>query len=93
VVSSPSTGEFLYCNERSICCKNIGLRLKVMVSSPSTGKFKYWCLESFESDGSRWLCKNIFARTQIILYDHVGEKRKNLFFILWYKGAILLAEM
>jgi hypothetical protein len=48
--------------------------------------------ESFESDGSRWLCKNSYARTQIIMYEHVGKK-KNLFFTLWYWGAILLAEM
>jgi hypothetical protein len=49
--------------------------------------------ELFESDGSRWLCKNIYARTQIIMYEHVGKKKKNLFFTLWYRGAILLAEM
>jgi hypothetical protein len=47
----------------------------------------------FESEGSRWLCKSFYARTQIILYVHVGKKKKNLFFTLWYKGAILLAEM
>jgi hypothetical protein len=49
--------------------------------------------ESFESDGSRWLCKHIYARTQIIMYEHVAKKKRNLFFTLWYKGAILLAEM
>jgi hypothetical protein len=50
--------------------------------------------ESFESDGSRWLCKNIYARTQIIIYELVGKKKKkNLFFTLWDRGVILLAEM
>jgi hypothetical protein len=49
--------------------------------------------ESFESDGSRWLCKNIYARTQTIMYEHVGKKKNNLFSTLWYRGAILLAEM
>jgi hypothetical protein len=33
--------------------------------------------ESFESDGSRWLCKNIYAMTQIIMYEHVGKKKNN----------------
>jgi hypothetical protein len=49
--------------------------------------------ESFESDGSRWLCKNIYARTQTIMYEHIGKKKNNLFFTLWYRGAFLLAEM
>jgi hypothetical protein len=49
--------------------------------------------ESFESEGSRWLCKNIYAKTQIIMYGHVAKKNNNLFFTLWYSGAILLAEM
>jgi hypothetical protein len=50
--------------------------------------------ELFENDGSRWLCKKINARTQLIMYEHVGKKKKNyLFFTLWYRGAILLAEM
>jgi hypothetical protein len=49
--------------------------------------------ESFESEGSRWLCKNIHARTQIMMYEHVGKKNNNLFFTLWYRGVILLAEM
>jgi hypothetical protein len=49
--------------------------------------------ELFESEGSRWLCNNIYARTQIIMYEHVGKKKNNLFFTLWYRGAILLAEM
>jgi hypothetical protein len=49
--------------------------------------------ESFESDSSRWLCNNIYARTQIIMDEHVGKKKKNLFFTLWYKGVILLAEI
>jgi hypothetical protein len=31
--------------------------------------------ESFESDASRWLCKNIYARTQVIIYEHVGKKK------------------
>jgi hypothetical protein len=33
--------------------------------------------ELFESDGSRWLCKNIYARTERIMYEHVGKKKKN----------------
>jgi hypothetical protein len=49
--------------------------------------------ESFESDGSRWLCKNINARTQMIMYQHGGKKNNNLSSTLWYRGAILLAEM
>jgi hypothetical protein len=49
--------------------------------------------ELFEIDGSRWLCKNISARTQMIMYEHVGKKPNNLFFNLWYRGTILLAEM
>jgi hypothetical protein len=49
--------------------------------------------ELFESDGSRWLCNNISARTQIIMYEHVGKKKNILFFTLWYKGAIVWAEM
>jgi hypothetical protein len=48
--------------------------------------------ELFESDGSRWLCKNVYARTQIMMYEHVGKKN-NLFSTLWYRGAILLAGM
>jgi hypothetical protein len=39
--------------------------------------------ESFERYGSRWLCKNNNARTQIIMYEHDGKKKKNLFFTLW----------
>jgi hypothetical protein len=27
------------------------------------------------------------------MYEHDGKKKKKLFFTLWYKGAILLAEM
>jgi hypothetical protein len=34
-------------------------------------------IELFESNGSRWLCKNIYARTQIIMYENVGKKKKN----------------
>jgi hypothetical protein len=49
--------------------------------------------ELFESDGSRWLCKNIYARAKKIMYEHVGKIKKNLFFTLWYRGAILLAEI
>jgi hypothetical protein len=49
--------------------------------------------ESFESGGSRWLCKNKNAGTQIIMCEHFGKKKKNLFSTLWYRGAILLAEM
>jgi hypothetical protein len=51
--------------------------------------------ESFESDSSRWLCKNIYAWTQIMMYTNVGKKNNNnkVFFTLWYRGAILLAEM
>jgi hypothetical protein len=49
--------------------------------------------ELITSDGSRWLCKNIYARTQIIMYEHVRKKKKNLFFTLWYRRAILLAEI
>jgi hypothetical protein len=49
--------------------------------------------ELFEFDGSRWLCKNSYARTQVIMYEHFGKKKKNLFPTLWYRGAILLAEM
>jgi hypothetical protein len=49
--------------------------------------------ESFESDGSRWLCKNINGRIQIIIYEHLGKKNNNLFFTLWYRGVISLAEM
>jgi hypothetical protein len=49
--------------------------------------------DSFESDGSRWLCRNIYARTQIIMYENVGKKKNNLFFTLWYRELILLAEM
>jgi hypothetical protein len=48
--------------------------------------------ELFESDGSK-LCKNIYARTQIITYDHVRKNNNNFFFTLWHRGAILLAEM
>jgi hypothetical protein len=32
--------------------------------------------ELFESDGSRWLCMNIFSRTERIMHDHVGKKKK-----------------
>jgi hypothetical protein len=46
--------------------------------------------ESFESDGIRWLCKNIYARTQIMMSENVGKKKNNLFSTLWYRGAILL---
>jgi hypothetical protein len=52
--------------------------------------------ELFESDGSRWLCKNSYANyagTQMIMYEHVGKKKKKKLFNLWYKGAILLAEI
>jgi hypothetical protein len=49
--------------------------------------------ELFESVGSRWLCTNIFAWTQRIMYELVGKKKNNLFSTLWYRGAILLAEM
>jgi hypothetical protein len=27
------------------------------------------------------------------MYEHFGKKKKNLFPTLWYRGAILLAEM
>jgi hypothetical protein len=30
---------------------------------------------------------------QTIMYELVGKKKKNLFYTLWYRGAILLAEM
>jgi hypothetical protein len=33
--------------------------------------------ELFESDGSRWLCNNLNARTERIMYEHVGKKKKN----------------
>jgi hypothetical protein len=49
--------------------------------------------ESFESYGSRWLCKNIDDRTQVIMYELVGKKKSNVFSTLWDRGAILLAEM
>jgi hypothetical protein len=49
--------------------------------------------ELFEIDGSRWLWTNISARTQMIMYEHDGKKTNNLFFNLWYRGTILLAEM
>jgi hypothetical protein len=26
------------------------------------------------------------------MYEHVNKKKKNLFFTLWYRGPILLAE-
>jgi hypothetical protein len=48
--------------------------------------------ESFEKDGSRWLCTNIYARTKIKRQKHVGKNKNNLFSTLWYRGAILLAE-
>jgi hypothetical protein len=32
--------------------------------------------ELFDNDGSRWLCKNIYARTQLIMYEHVGKRKK-----------------
>jgi hypothetical protein len=48
--------------------------------------------ESFENDGSRWLCKNTPGH-RLIMFERVGKKKKNLFSTLWYKGAILLAEM
>lgn len=43
--------------------------------------------ELFENDGSRWLCKNIYARTQMIMQEHDEKKNKN------NREAILLAEM
>jgi hypothetical protein len=49
--------------------------------------------ELFESDGSRWLCKNMETGTHIIMFEHVGKNNNNLFFALWYGGAISLAEM
>jgi hypothetical protein len=49
--------------------------------------------ELFESDGSRWICKNIYVMTKILMYEHVGKKKNNSFITLWYRGAILLAEM
>jgi hypothetical protein len=27
------------------------------------------------------------------MYEQVGKKKNNLFFTVWYRGAILLAEM
>jgi hypothetical protein len=50
--------------------------------------------ELFESDGSRWLYRNIYATAQTTMY--VGKKKKKSFFTLWalwYRGAILLAEI
>jgi hypothetical protein len=48
--------------------------------------------ELFESDGSRWLCKNISARGQRIMYEDVGKKKKILYSVVlgsdWYWGAI-----
>jgi hypothetical protein len=49
--------------------------------------------ELFESEGSRWLCKSTNARPQKIMHEHVGKKKKNVFFTLWYRRAFLLAEM
>jgi hypothetical protein len=51
--------------------------------------------ELFESVGSRWLSKNIYTRTERIMYEHVGNKKKNsiLCGALWYRGSILLADI
>jgi hypothetical protein len=45
----------------------------------------------FESDGTRWLCRNLYTlytRTQILMYEHVGKKKKNLFFRDFMCGCV-----
>jgi hypothetical protein len=47
-------------------------------------------LKATAVDGSVRMCT---VMTQTIMYEYVGKKKNNLFFTLWYRGAILLAKM
>jgi hypothetical protein len=38
--------------------------------------------ELFESDGSRWLCKNIYAGTQIMMYEMIERRRRRRIYSL-----------